>query len=72
VAEAAFAGALGLRLGGENRYGDRVELRPPLGDGRPAEPGDIAAAVRLSRHVGLALAAALAAVSLAARRGARS
>jgi adenosylcobinamide-phosphate synthase len=72
VAEAAFAGALGLRLGGENRYGDRVELRPPLGDGRPAEPGDIAPAVRLSRHVGLALATTLAGVSLGAHRRERS
>ncbi|HEV2761113.1 MAG TPA: adenosylcobinamide-phosphate synthase CbiB, partial [Acidimicrobiales bacterium] len=44
VAEAAFAAALGLRLGGESRYGDRVELRPPLGAGRPAERGDIARA----------------------------
>src|SRR5512143_2043125 len=34
VAEAAFAGALGLRLGGESRYGGRVEVRPTLGDGR--------------------------------------
>lgn len=51
VAEAAFAAALGLRLGGENRYGDRVELRPPLGTGRPAEPHDIARAVGLSRDV---------------------
>ena len=49
VVEAAFAAALGLRLGGENRYGDRVELRPPLGTGRPAEAGDIARAVELSR-----------------------
>ncbi len=57
VAEAAFAAALGLRLGGENRYGDRVELRPPLGTGRPAEPGDIAGAVALSRDVSLALCA---------------
>lgn len=57
VAEAAFAAALGLRLGGENRYDDRVEVRPPLGDGRPPEPEDIAAAVRLSRDVTLALAA---------------
>jgi adenosylcobinamide-phosphate synthase len=59
VAEAAFAAALGLRLGGENRYGDRVELRPTLGDGRPAEATDIARAVRLSRDVTYALAAAL-------------
>ncbi len=35
--ESAWAGALGVQLGGENRYGDRVESRPTLGDGpRPA------------------------------------
>jgi adenosylcobinamide-phosphate synthase len=55
VAEAAFAAALGLRLGGENRYRDRSELRPPLGTGRPAEAGDIAGAVALSRDVSCAL-----------------
>ena len=60
VAEAAFAAALGLRLGGENRYGDRVELRPPLGTGRTPEADDIARAVDLSRDVSLALAGALA------------
>ena len=59
VAEAAFAAALGLRLGGFNRYGERVELRPPLGSGRPPEPADIARAVRLSGDVALALAGAL-------------
>ena len=36
VAEAAFAAALGVRLGGANRYGDRVEVRAALGTGRPA------------------------------------
>ena len=56
VAEAAFAVALGLRLGGENRYGDRTELRPPLGTGRPPDAADIGRAVSLSRHVTLALA----------------
>lgn len=59
VAEAAFAAALGVRLGGESRYGDRVELRPPLGDGRAVEPGDIHRAVRLSQDVGSGLAAGL-------------
>jgi adenosylcobinamide-phosphate synthase len=60
VAEAAFAAALGLRLGGENRYGDRVELRPALGDGRSAEASDVLAAVRLSSDVAWALTGALA------------
>ncbi|MDT0277507.1 cobalamin biosynthesis protein [Blastococcus goldschmidtiae] len=49
--EAALAGALGLRLGGRNVYGSRVEDRPTLGSGRPPEPGDIRRAVRLSRAV---------------------
>jgi adenosylcobinamide-phosphate synthase len=59
IAEAAFAGALGLRLGGMNRYGHRVEHRPALGDGRMPQPGDISAAVRLSRDVTGALVALL-------------
>jgi adenosylcobinamide-phosphate synthase len=66
VAESAFAAALGLRLGGTNRYGSppRAELRPTLGRGRPPEPADIAAAVELSRDVTLLLAAVLAAAGL--------
>ena len=68
VAEAAFAIALGLRLGGENRYGERAELRPRLGHGRPAEAGDIARAVRLAADVGTALAAVLAVAGVARRR----
>jgi len=50
--EAAFAGALGLRLGGTNRYGARVEHRPALGDGRAPAPGDVRRAAALSRRVG--------------------
>lgn len=45
--EAAFAGALGLRLGGSNVYEGRLDERPVLGDGRDAQPEDIARAVRL-------------------------
>ena len=60
VAEAAFAAALGLRLGGVSRYGGRVELRPPLGAGRPPEARDIVAAVRLAGDVALLTAAGLA------------
>ncbi|WP_083391010.1 cobalamin biosynthesis protein [Parafrankia soli] len=54
VVEAAFAGALGLRLGGELRYPHGVEHRPELGSGRPAEAGDLAAAARLSGAVSAA------------------
>ncbi len=66
VAEAAFAAALGLRLGGANRYGERVEHRPALGEGRPAAPGDISRAVRLSLDVGVLLATSAAATALVA------
>jgi adenosylcobinamide-phosphate synthase len=62
VAESAFAAALGITLGGMVRYGDRIEDRARLGDGRPVEPADIERAVRLSDDVTLALAATLAVV----------
>ncbi len=59
VAEAAFAAALGLRLGGVNTYGTRTERRPQLGTGRPPQAGDILAAAALSRDVTYALIASL-------------
>jgi adenosylcobinamide-phosphate synthase len=49
--EAAFAAALGVRLGGTNVYGGVTETRPDLGDGRAPEPEDIRRAVLLSRAV---------------------
>jgi adenosylcobinamide-phosphate synthase len=52
--EAAFAGVLGVRLGGTNRYGDRVEQRPALGSGPAPGPEDVDRAVRLSLLVGAA------------------
>ena len=64
--EASLAGALGLRLGGRNVYGLRVEDRPSLGDGRAPRPADVPRAVRLSRAVWLA-AAALAGLARALR-----
>lgn len=57
--EAAFAGALGVRLGGANAYGGRVERRPEMGDGRPPEVRDIRKAVGLSAAVTFAAAAAV-------------
>jgi adenosylcobinamide-phosphate synthase len=59
--EAAVAGALGVRLGGRNVYGSRVEERPVLGDGRLPGARDVGRAVRLSRAVWLAAALAAAA-----------
>lgn len=52
--ESAFAGALGVRLGGVNSYGGRVEDRGTLGDGPPPGTADLRRAVALSRAVGLA------------------
>jgi adenosylcobinamide-phosphate synthase len=59
VAEAAFAAALGLRLGGVNRYGSVEERRAALGHGRLPECRDIAATVTLCRHVTYAVVALL-------------
>jgi adenosylcobinamide-phosphate synthase len=55
-AQAAFAGALGVRLGGRNVYPQRVEQRPCLGDGGLPGPADVGRAVRLSLGVGAASA----------------
>lgn len=69
VAEAAFAAALGVRLGGVNRYGDRTEQRPQLGDGPPPAAADIRRATKLSSDVTWALTVmAAAAVGISGRR----
>ena len=72
--EAAFAGALSVRLGGANLYDGRIETRGPQGDGPAPRPADIGRAVRLSRAVGLAaLVLAVAARAAGARAaGARA
>jgi adenosylcobinamide-phosphate synthase len=64
VAEAAFAAALNVRLGGVNHYGARSERRPALGTGRRVEPDDIRRAVELSNDVTTALALLLGVGSL--------
>ena len=50
MAEAAFAGALGVRLGGTNTYGGVTREGPTLGDGRLPASGDIRRAVSLMRR----------------------
>ena len=68
VVEAAFAAALDVRLGGTNTYGDVVEDRGTLGDGRTPTPADGVAAIRLARDVTGALACAVAVGAVVMRR----
>jgi adenosylcobinamide-phosphate synthase len=73
VVEAAFAGALGRRLGGPTQYSYLLEIRPTLGDGPAARIADLRRAVRLSRAVQFtALAVTVAALSAAGRSGPRA
>jgi adenosylcobinamide-phosphate synthase len=65
--EASAAGALGVRLGGTNTYGEVVEHRPVMGSGRAPRVADIRRASVLSATVGL-VAAAVAASGAAASR----
>lgn len=58
VIEAAFAAALGITLGGANRYGDVLEDRGVLGEGGAPSMDDIERAVRLRRRVSRAVALA--------------
>jgi adenosylcobinamide-phosphate synthase len=71
VAEAAFAGALGVELGGPLTYAGRLEDRPRLGGGRRPESGDIARAVRLAGDVETLLAATLAVLGVMGSRARR-
>lgn len=71
--EAAFAGALGVRLGGSSTYAGHVEDRGTLGDGRRVGVLDVGRTVRLSRAVGSAalVVAMLVAVVVARIAGGR-
>jgi adenosylcobinamide-phosphate synthase len=51
VVEAAFAGALGVRLGGPTQYHHELQIRPTLGDGEQPTVADLRRAVALSRAV---------------------
>jgi adenosylcobinamide-phosphate synthase len=50
MAEAAFAGALGVSLGGTNAYGGVPRPGPTLGEGRTPAPYDIRRGVSLMRR----------------------
>jgi adenosylcobinamide-phosphate synthase len=67
VAESAYAAALELRLGGVNRYGERVEHRAEMGDGKPPTAADIGRAVVLLRDVTYLLAGVLGVVGATRR-----
>lgn len=69
VVEAGAAGALGIRLGGANRYGGRLERRGELGSGRPARPDDLPRVARLSRLLGRAALVTCVALTIGRRRG---
>jgi adenosylcobinamide-phosphate synthase len=56
VVEAAFAGALGVRLGGPTQYHHELQIRPTLGDGEQSTVADLRRAVALSRAVQAAAA----------------
>ncbi|WP_246216844.1 cobalamin biosynthesis protein [Mycobacterium botniense] len=59
VVEAAFAGALGVQLGGPTQYRHALQLRPVLGQGRRPTVADLRRAVALSRTVQAAAVLAL-------------
>lgn len=61
--EAAFAGALGIRLGGTNDYAGRIEHRAVMGDGPAPRREDLDRARVLARQVGWAAVATAAVVA---------
>lgn len=66
VVEAAAAAALGVQLGGVNRYGAQQEDRGTLGVGPPPTGSDVRRAIRLARAATGAIAAGMVVVSLLA------
>jgi adenosylcobinamide-phosphate synthase len=69
VVEAAFAGALGVRLGGPTQYQYELQIRPTLGEGVPPSVADLRRAVRLSRTVQAGATALCLTLSAAVRSG---
>jgi adenosylcobinamide-phosphate synthase len=71
VVEAAFAGVLGVTLGGTNVYEGRAEDRGTLGSGPGPAAYDIGAAIRLSERAGTGALLLAVGVALVAARRAR-
>lgn len=69
VVEAAFAGALGVRLGGPTAYGYELQIRPTLGEGVSPSLVDLRRAVRLSRAVQASAMVSCLSLSAAVRSG---
>lgn len=69
--EAAFAGALGVTLGGVNDYAGRIEDRARMGDGPAPAVSDLRRATRLATAVAWAAAGLSVLIALAPRRGRR-
>jgi adenosylcobinamide-phosphate synthase len=69
VVESAFAGALGVRLGGPTQYHYQLQIRPTLGEGPPPSVLDLRRAVLLSRAVQVAAALLCLVASAAGRSG---
>jgi adenosylcobinamide-phosphate synthase len=69
LVEAAFAGALGLTLGGPLAYGGHTQERARLGDGGAPGVADVRRAARLSLAVGFAATLVCAAGAAARERG---
>ncbi|MEV6286983.1 cobalamin biosynthesis protein [Kribbella sp. NPDC051770] len=70
--EASFAGALDLRLGGSNTYGNEVEDRGTLGDGLRPGVDDVRRTAVLARRVSYGATAVAALVAVAAHQIERS
>jgi adenosylcobinamide-phosphate synthase len=71
VVEAAFAGALGVQLGGPTQYHYELQIRPALGAGLPPTLTDLRRAVLLSRAVQAAAVLVLTGAGAATKRASK-
>ncbi|MET0700616.1 MAG: cobalamin biosynthesis protein [Mycobacterium sp.] len=72
VVEAAFAGALGVALGGPTQYRHELQIRPTLGNGTAPRVADLRRAVALSQVVQAAAAVLAVGISACGRSGRRA